>query len=105
LSALRRFAAKADAAELTKALALTDRHAGREVSEIRVETHEYGTVHFAHGGDERVGRILSDPVAQQDDLVAGIAKDTSDRIGNAMVNEKSYRERPCHQATELVLSR
>jgi hypothetical protein len=80
LSALRRSAAKADAAELAKALTLADRHAGRNAFEIGVETDEHGAVHFAHGGDERIGRILSDPFSQQDDLVAGITKDTADRI-------------------------
>jgi hypothetical protein len=96
LSALRRFAPKADAAEFAKALTLADRHAWRQAFEIRVKTDEHSVIHFTHSSDERVGRILSDPFPQQNDLVAGIAENTTDRIRNAMVDKKSYRERLCH---------
>jgi hypothetical protein len=104
LSALRCFASEANTAEPPKSLTLADRDTRGQAPEIRVQADEDCPMQFAYRSDEGVGGILCNPLTQQNHFMTGVAKGTADRIGDTMINEKSYRERLYHQAAELALS-
>jgi hypothetical protein len=83
-------AAKANPTELSKSLALTDRNAGSDASEIGIP-RDYDRGQFiAELGDDRIRRSCREEIAYEAHVMSSFAKEARYRLRNILIDEEKH---------------